>query len=135
MKQVQIPESLFFDLCDYFLWEAPDYSNVEDFTQEDMEEFYYKQLNEEIGKGLQEKVDKMLDRIAFSKYKAAPTPEQREQARKEYINRKGIPRLYRSEKEVRYRNIEAQELEKHMREQMRLKKAVHDIIYENQETS
>jgi hypothetical protein len=128
MKQVQIPEELFYDLCDYFLWEAPDYSNHCDSFQEELERDYYHHLSEEISRELQEKVDKMLDRIAFSKYKNAPTPEQREEARKEYINRKGIPRLYRSEIEVRECDVGAREHEARVKQQERVNEAVHAMI-------
>ena len=76
MKSVQIPYELFVDLVLYHL-------NDEDDFQDD------------IRRGLSQKLDAMLNRQLYSQYKTAPTEEQREQARQEYLDRRGVPQSYR----------------------------------------
>ncbi len=76
MKNVQIPYELFVDLVLYHL-------NGED------------DFDEEIRQGLEQKLDAMLNRQLYSEYKTAPTEEQREQARQEYLDRRGVPQSYR----------------------------------------
>ena len=76
MKSVQIPYELFVDLVLYHL-------NNEDDFQDD------------IRQGLSQKLDAMLNRQLYSQYKTAPTEEQREQARQEYLDRRGVPQSYR----------------------------------------
>ena len=76
MKSVQIPYELFVDLAHYHL-------NDEDDFQDD------------IRRGLSQKLDAMLNRQLYSQYKTAPTEEQREQARQEYLDRRGVPQSYR----------------------------------------
>lgn len=78
MATIQIPEKLFFDVCRYFAI-SPDTSPEAD----------------RIRRELLEKVDRMANRELYSKSKTAPTPEEREQARKEYLDRKGIPEDFR----------------------------------------
>ena len=75
-RNVQISEELFLKLCRYFLIGATD--------QED-----------EIRQQLQEKLEKAVSRDLYSKYKTAPTPEERERARQEYLNSRGIPTDFR----------------------------------------
>lgn len=70
MKNVQIPYELFADLVLYHL-------NGED------------DFDEDIRRGLEQKLDAMLNRHLYSQYKTAPTEEQREQARQEYLDRRG----------------------------------------------
>lgn len=62
MKSVQIPYDLFLDLAMYHLRGEDDYE-------------------EEICQGLEQKLDAMLNRQLYSRYKTAPTEEEREQAR------------------------------------------------------
>lgn len=76
MKSVQIPYKLFVDLVLYHL-------NAEDGFDEDIQ------------RGLEQKLDSMLNRQLYSQYKTAPTEEQREQARQEYLDRRGVPQSYR----------------------------------------
>lgn len=76
MKTVQIPYELFGDLVLYNL-------NGED------------DFDEEIRQGLEQKLDAMLNRQLYSRYKTAPTEEQREQARQEYLDRRGVSESYR----------------------------------------
>ena len=76
MKSVQIPYGLFVDLVLYHL-------NGEDGFDED------------IRRGLEQKLDSILNRQLYSQYKTAPTEEQRERARQEYLDRRGVPQSYR----------------------------------------
>ena len=55
-----------------------------------MEEF-----SPEIKKGLEAKLEAMVKRELYIKYKTAPTEEEREQARKEYLDKVGIHRDFR----------------------------------------
>ena len=45
----------------------------------------------EIKQELEKKLDKMVMRDLYGKFKTAPTEEEREQARKEYLDRRGVP--------------------------------------------
>ena len=76
MKSVQIPYELFVDLVLYHLNGEVDF-------------------DEEIRKGLEQKLDAMLSRQLYSQYKTAPTEQQREQARQEYLDRRGVPQSFR----------------------------------------
>lgn len=76
MKNVQISQELFFDLVRFHLLE--------------MEE-----LLPEIQKGLDAKLEAMVKRELYTKYKTAPTEEDREQARKEYLDKVGVHRDFR----------------------------------------
>ena len=71
MKQVQISEDLFLSLVKYHILE---YYNDE----------------KKIVKELKEKYDKIVNRSLYTKYKTAPTEEEKEKARQEYLNQKGI---------------------------------------------
>lgn len=44
---------------------------------------------------LEAKLDSLVMRDLYSKYKTAPTEEEREQARKEYLERRGVPEKFR----------------------------------------
>ena len=48
-----------------------------------------------IKQGLEAKLDSLVMRDLYSKYKTAPTEEEREQARKEYLDRRGVPEKFR----------------------------------------
>ena len=76
MKQVQISEDLFLSLVKYHILE---YYNDE----------------EKIVKELKEKYDKIISRSLYTKYKTAPSEEEKEKARQEYLNRKGIHTSFR----------------------------------------
>ena len=76
MKNVQIPYELFVDLVLYHLNGEVDF-------------------DEEIRKGLEQKLDAMLNRQLYFQYKTAPTEQQREQARQEYLDRRGVPQSFR----------------------------------------
>ena len=49
----------------------------------------------EIKRELERKLDKMVMRDLYGKFKTAPTEEEREQARKEYLDRRGMPESFR----------------------------------------
>ena len=76
MKQVQIPQELFVLLIHYHLME--DDSHVD-----------------EIRIGLEKKLDAMVLRELYGKSKTALTEEEREKARQEYLDRRGIPDSFR----------------------------------------
>lgn len=76
MKQIQIPEQLFMELVKFHLL--------------DMEENL-----PSIKQGLEAKLDALVMRDLYSKYKTAPTEEEREQARKEYLDKRGVPEKFR----------------------------------------
>ena len=50
---------------------------------------------EVIEQGLEQKLDAMLRHELYAQYKTAPTEEQREQARQEYLDRRGVPESFR----------------------------------------
>lgn len=76
MKQIQIPEELFILLMKYHLL--------------DMEE-----VQPEIEKGLMDKMDSIMMRLLYSKYKTAPTEEEKQKARQEYLDKRGVPESFR----------------------------------------
>lgn len=76
MKQIQIPEELFLLLMKYHLL--------------DMEE-----VQPEIEKGLMDKMDSITMRLLYSKYKTAPTEEEKQKARQEYLDKRGVPESFR----------------------------------------
>jgi hypothetical protein len=75
-KNVTIPEELFIDLVKYFLadirWDE-----------------------DRIRSRLQEKLEAMVKRELYTRYKTAGTPEEREKARQEYLEKVGIPENFR----------------------------------------
>ena len=75
-RNVQIPYELFFQLLQYFL--------MENYESE-----------ETIRQGVERKLDTMVNRELYSKYKTAPTEEEREKYRQEYLDRRGIPENFR----------------------------------------
>ena len=75
-RNVQIPYELFFQLLQYFL--------MENYESE-----------ETIRQGLERKLDTMVNRELYSKYKTAPSEEEREKSRQEYLDRRGIPENFR----------------------------------------
>ncbi len=76
MKQVQISEDLFLSLIKYHILEC---HNDE----------------EKIVKMLKEKYDSIVNRNLYTRYKTAPTEEEKEKARQEYLDRKGIHSSFR----------------------------------------
>ena len=76
MKQVQINEDLFLSLIKYHLLEC--YNEEEKIIAE-----------------LKEKYDSIINRNLYTKYKTALTEEEKEKAREEYLDRKGIHSNFR----------------------------------------
>ena len=76
MKNVMIPEELFGKIIKYHL-----------LAQE--------QEADDIRKGLEKKLDAMVNREVYSKFKTAPTEEEREKFRQEYLDRKGMQESFR----------------------------------------
>ena len=76
MKNVQITYELFLELIKYHLLES------------DAD-------TEKIKKELTNKIDALVMRELYSKYKTAPTEEEKEKARKEYLDRRGVPDTFR----------------------------------------
>lgn len=76
MKSVQISQELFMQLLRFHL--------LEDESCE-----------REIKQELEKKLDRMVLRDLFGKSKTAPTQEEREQARKEYLDKRGVPESFR----------------------------------------
>lgn len=83
-KNIQIPEDLFFDLCDFFLRDQSD-----DQT-----------LTADIKAALNIKLDKIINHKLFSRYKTAPSGADRELARKAYLDKRGVPDSFRTDTEV-----------------------------------
>lgn len=73
-KQIQISEKLFTQMCAYIL--VPEYNTDEKF--------------ETIKRAIFEKIDRMTEHELYTKYKTSPTDEQKEAARQEYLDKKGI---------------------------------------------
>ena len=71
MKNVQIPQELFMKLLRYHLLD-------DDSCAVDVK------------KGLEQKMNTMVERELYTKSKTAPTEEEREKARQEYLDRRGI---------------------------------------------
>ncbi len=68
MKNVQIPESLFYNLVRYHILEK-------------------EEVLPEIKKELEQKVEAVIKRNLYSQYKTAETENEREEARKKYLDK------------------------------------------------
>ena len=84
MKQLQISEALFVKMIKYFYSEEIGFDNEEIFD-----------LEREIKKELQMKLDRITMRSYYTKYKTAETEQEREEARKKYLDEKGVPTSFR----------------------------------------
>ena len=82
MANIQIPESLFYDILRYYLIA----SKGEEVPEE---------LDKRVFNGLSDKVQKIADRELYTLYKTERTEEEKEKARQEYLDRKGIPESFR----------------------------------------
>lgn len=76
MKNVQISQELFIAFMKYFLLEQ-------------------EELLPEIKKGLEKKLDALVMRELYTKYKTAPSEEEREKSRLEYLDKRGVPESFR----------------------------------------
>lgn len=77
-KNVQIDFKLFLDLVSYHLLESED-----------------PELAKRCCEGLNKKLDSIVTRDMYSRYKTAPTAEEREKARQEYLDKRGIHQNFR----------------------------------------
>lgn len=84
MKNIQIKQELFIKLIQYFYSEEIGYDNEELFD-----------LEREIKSELQKKLDKVSMRSYYTAYKTAPTEQEREEARKKYLDERGVPENFR----------------------------------------
>lgn len=76
MKNVQISSRLFFNLIRFHLLEMDE-------------------VLPEINKDLEQKIEALARRELYTKYKTAPTEEEREKARQEYLDKVGMHRDFR----------------------------------------
>ncbi len=76
MKNVQIPYGLFVALVEYHLG-------------------YDDEYEDEIRQGLEQKLDSLVRHELYAKYKTAPTQEEREKARQEYLEKRGVSDSFR----------------------------------------
>lgn len=76
MKKVQISQELFFSIMKYFLLDE-------------------EELLPEIQKGLEQKLDALVMRELYTKYKTAPTEQEKEEARRKYLDKRGVPGSFR----------------------------------------
>ncbi len=75
-KNVQLPYDLFYALLLYHLG---------------MDDTQAKKIRQ----GLEQKLDAVVQHELYEKYKTAPTEEEREKARLEYLDRRGVPDNFR----------------------------------------
>ena len=83
MKKVQIPQELLVKLIRYFFCDELE-------LDVDLEE-----LEREIKFDIRKKLDKISMRGYYTAYKTAPTEQEREEARKKYLDERGVPESFR----------------------------------------
>ncbi len=76
MKNVQISQELFFSIMKYFLLDD-------------------EELLQEIQRGLEKKMDALVMRELYTKYKTVPTEQEKEEARRKYLDKRGVPDSFR----------------------------------------
>ena len=76
MKNVQVPQQLFMKLLRYHLLDDDNCAA-------------------DVKKGLEQKMNAMAELELYTKSKTAPSEEEREKARQEYLDRRGIPENFR----------------------------------------
>lgn len=76
MKYIQISYDLFASLLQYHLMENDNYL-------------------EKIQQGLEQKLDALIRHELYTKYKTAPTKEEQEKARQEYLDQRGLTDSFR----------------------------------------
>ena len=75
-KNVLIPEKLFVQICQYHIFGVTDVEKM-------------------IRKGLEAKIDRFKAHQLYSTYKVSPDPEEKEKARQEYLDVKGVHKDFR----------------------------------------
>lgn len=78
-KQIQIPETLWNDIVVFMLAES----------QRDKDRY------NRIERGILDKIERMIEHELYTKFKTAPSDQEREKARQEYLDKKGIPKSFR----------------------------------------
>jgi len=78
MANVQIPMELFYKICDLVLWEN---NSIENYNA--------------VKTGLNDKVDALLRHWNYTEYKTAETEEERQRARKKYLDSIGMRDSFR----------------------------------------
>lgn len=81
-KSIQIPELMYKQMCAYILTDAP--SDPE-----------RAKMQAQIQQNIFDKIDRQIAHDYYTKYKMAPTKEEREKARQQYIDAVGIPKQFR----------------------------------------
>lgn len=83
-KNIQVPMTMiqFRDIYGYMI----DHSD---------EEFAASPEMQTLRKVLDAKMEKIIDHDLYTRYKTSPTDDQKEQARQEYLDRKGVPQSFR----------------------------------------
>ena len=75
-RNIQLPYELFVALIKFHLFQDDDYAD-------------------EIATGLEQKLDALVRHELYAKYKTAPTEEEREKARQEYLDERGVRESFR----------------------------------------
>lgn len=82
-KNVQIPADLWEKLCQFHL------------HGHDLEEWEVDELWNAIEYGIKLKLEAMARRESYTQYKSGATPDDREAARQQYLDQRGVPGSYR----------------------------------------
>ena len=82
-RNVQIPTQLWDELCRFHL----QYGELERWEREE--------LWRSIHHGLQMKKDALDRRESYTQYKTGATPDDREAARQQYLDQRGVPQSFR----------------------------------------
>lgn len=77
-KSISIPQELWLDIVYYFM--------IEDGTSSRVPR---------IRRGITNKLERMIEHDLYTEYKTAKSEEEKEQARKKYLESKGIPADFR----------------------------------------
>ena len=75
-RNVQLPYELFVALIKFHLFQDDDYAD-------------------EIATGLEQKLDALVRHELYTKYKTATSEEEREKARQEYLDQRGVRESFR----------------------------------------
>ena len=89
-EEIKIPRKLFVDLINYFY---PDDESVPQGV-----------LADEIRHQIEDKIQKITNRVLFTKYKTATSSTERERFRREYLVERGISNSFISDTEKHYEN-------------------------------
>lgn len=82
-RNVQIPTELWEQLCQFHL------------RNDELEDWEAQELWQSIEHGIRMKQEAMARRDSYSQYKTAETADQREIARQQYLDQRGVPGSFR----------------------------------------